>query len=112
FFMNSRSIVAVAGGDPGRLGYGTEVKALRITITVRRGLSSFRLAAVVAPEGGAKTVATSASPTPDGNTPGNPDADSDSPLASSSQPATAVPEVVDLKYPFTFLEIRENDSAV
>jgi hypothetical protein len=32
--------------------------------------------------------------------------------ATSNSPATAVAKTADLKYPFTFLEIRENDKTV
>lgn len=108
FFKNARSVSAVSGADVSRLGYGMEVTALRVTITVREGVSSFRLSAVVAPaQGGAKVVRPS-NPTASGE---------DSAEAASGRtgvantPATAVPEQADLKYPFTFLEIRENDSA-
>jgi hypothetical protein len=116
FFKNNRSIAAVAGGQPARLGYGFTVQALRITVTVRQGQSSFRLTAVVAPEGGAKVVpasnATTATDT--ASSPTTPSANTATPTSTTSAttPATAVPETTDLKYPFTFLEIRENDSTV
>lgn len=116
FFKNTRSIAAVAGGQPSRLEYGFTVQALRIIVTVRQGQSSFRLSAVVAPEGGAKVVpasnataatdASNSATTPAATTAAAPAS------ASSSTSATAVPEATDLKYPFTFLEIRENDSTV
>ncbi len=116
FFKNTRSIAAVAGGQPARLGYGFTVQALRIIVTVRQGQSSFRLSAVVAPEGGAKVVpASNATPTTDASTsPTTPATTTAAAPASAaaSNPATAVPETTDLKYPFTFLEIRENDSTV
>ena len=116
FFKNTRSIAAVAGGQPARLGYGFTVQALRIIVTVRQGQSSFRLSAVVAPEGGAKVVpASNATTATDASTSTTPPATTtaDAPAsAASSTPATAVPETTDLKYPFTFLEIRENDSTV
>ncbi|HEY8992056.1 MAG TPA: hypothetical protein VIM46_08780 [Luteolibacter sp.] len=122
FFKNARSIAAVAGGQSSKLGYGFTVQALRITVTVRQGVSSFQLSAVVAPQGGAKVVPASNSTTTET------DAESDATTATSSiattaqpataasapdsSPATAVPETTDLKYPFTFLEIHENDKAV
>lgn len=108
FFKNARSIAAIAGGEPERLGYGFDVRALRITVTVRQAISSFRLSVVVAPEGGAKVVsaggdastATGANAAPSAETPAPADAD-----ATTSR-------TTDLKYPFTFLEIRENDSVI
>ncbi|MBC8040578.1 MAG: general secretion pathway protein GspK [Opitutaceae bacterium] len=111
FFKNARSIAAVAGGQAGQLDYGFTIQALRITVTVRQGQSSFRLSAVVAPEGGAKVV-----PASNATAPTTEDATAAVPAApatpAASTPATAVPEATDLKYPFTFLEIRENDSTV
>jgi general secretion pathway protein K len=124
FFKSTRSIAAVAGGQPSKLDYGMTVQALRITVTVREGLSSFRLSTVVAPvEGGAKVVPPSNVATTNGestegtgSTPSTttPSTQTTKPAtaAASNTPATAVPEAVDLKYPFTFLEIRENDKTV
>ena len=126
FFKSTRSIAAVAGGQPSRLEFGMTVQALRITVTVRQGLSSFRLTTVVAPvQGGAKAVPASnvattdedtagttnnsANPTPAVATPAN---NAAKPAATANSPATAVAQPVDLKYPFTFLEIRENDKTV
>lgn len=120
FFKSVRSIAAVAGGQPSKIGYGMTVKALRITVTVRQGLSSFRLSTVVAPADGAKVVpasnvgtTTTAATDTAGTTTSTTTRQAAQPAASqSSTPTTAVPEAVDLKYPFTFLEIRENDKAV
>jgi general secretion pathway protein K len=121
FFKNARSIAAVAGGQPSKLGYGMTVQALRIIVTVREGLSSFQLATVVAPADGAKVVPASntqekdaaAAPAGDKDAPPEPPpATPATPAEPSSSPATAVPEAADLKYPFTFLEIRENDNKV
>jgi len=116
FFKTTRSIAAVAGGETSGLGFATTVQALRITVTVRQGLSSFRLTTVVAPTGGAKIVSASNADAGDsseaaeaaGAEPSRPTP----PPVASNTPATAVPKTVDLKYPFTFLEIRENDKSV
>ncbi len=115
FFQNTRSIAAVAGGESARLGFGTTVQALRITVTVRQGLSSFRLTTVVAPSGGAKIVSASKTDldaAPSAPPAGAPIPQPPPPTASPENPATAAPKTVDLKYPFTFLEIRENDRTV
>jgi hypothetical protein len=116
FFKSGRSVAAVAGGQLEKLGYGYKVSALRITVTVRQGMASFRLMAVVSPEGGAKVVPASSASSA---------ATQASPAAASSNKAAQKPDTkraptadktsgqpADLKYPFTFLEIRENDSAV
>ena len=108
FFKNARAITAVAGGEASKLGYGMNVRALRITIIVRQGPSAFRLSAVVAPkDGGAKVVRSADPGTANGET-----AEGTKAAVATDTPKTAVPETVDLKYPFTFLEIRENDKAV
>lgn len=126
FFKTARSIAAVAGGQPSKLGYGFTVQALRITVTVRQGVSSFRLSAVVAPQGGAKVVPASTTTTTETAAASGSDTSTSSSsttatagktstavaASSDSSPATAVPETTDLKYPFTFLEIHENDKAV
>lgn len=111
FFKNARSVAAVAGGEASRLGYGFTVKALRITVTVREGLSSFRLSVVVAPDEGAEVVPASNATTTETETTETATSAKQT-AGTSSAPATAVPESEDLKYPFTFLEIRENDSTV
>jgi len=126
FFKSTRSIAAVAGGQPSRLEFGMTVQALRITVTVRQGLSSFRLTTVVAPgQGGAKAVPASNVVTTDEDTAGTTNNSTTptpavatsannaaKPAATANSPATAVAQPVDLKYPFTFLEIRENDKTV
>ena len=109
FFKNASSVAAVAGGQLEKLGYGYKVSALRITVTVRQGVSSFSLTAVVAPEGGAKLVPVA--------TPAVTSTNAAQPAATSA-PVPTDPNAAktndlksnDLKYPFTFLEIRENDS--
>ena len=106
FFKSARSVAAVAGGQLAKLGYGYKVNALKVTVTVRQGVSSFRLMAVVAPEGGAKLVAASTA-TAAGTTGATPTT-----AAPTSAADKAAAKAADLKYPFTFLEIRENDSAV
>lgn len=117
FFKSVRSIAAVAGGQPSKLGYGMSVQALRITVTVRQGISSFRLSVVVAPADGAKvvpaggTTAAGAESSEEGAAT-NGKTTSSTATDTASAPTTAVPDAADLKYPFTFLEIRENDKAV
>lgn len=129
FFKTTRSVAAVSGGQAARLGYGVTIQALRIIVTVRQGLSSFRLSVVVAPSGGAKVVPASNVTTNDNtSTTGNTSSTSGTQTATGAQtgtqtaaqpaasqsnsPTTAVPDPIDLKYPFTFLEIRENDVTV
>ncbi len=110
FFKNARSVAAIAGGQIERLGYGYNVKALRITVTVRQGVSSYRLSVVVAPKGGATLVPPVSAATPGQATAGAGD-QPPSPVPVPEPDKTGAQEA-DLKYPFTFLEIHENDRAV
>lgn len=112
FFKNARSVTAVAGGQLAKLGYGFKVQALRITVTVRQGVSSFRLTVVVAPEGGAKVVATSGAADSGQSEAGSNKSTPRSQTSPTSAAAQGSANAAELKYPFTFLEIRENDSAV
>jgi general secretion pathway protein K len=104
---------ALLGGSALPPGFGTEIRALRIDITLHQGRSIFRLSAVVAPPGGAKTVQTTA-------TVANATADDDdqaaSPPPAPQNSATgaanakgAEDAAKKLNYPFTLLEIKEND---
>jgi general secretion pathway protein K len=119
FFKTTRTVAAIAGGQPEKLGYGTTVQALRIRVTVREGRSSFQLTAVVAPQGGAKVVPASNVTTQDASntaaaTASSPATNTAPAQTTQSQtgPATAVTPPPELNYPFTFLEIRENDMPV
>lgn len=120
FFKSNRSIAAVAGGQPAKLGYGTTVAALRIIVTVHHGRASFQLTAVVAPKGGATAVppsnvtSTTTTTTDQAGTATSNTTDQQAQPSKSqaSTASTAVPPAVELNYPFTFLEIRENDKPV
>ena len=101
---------------------GTQVSCLRIDVTVREGRTAFRLSAVIAPPGGASappanppaTAIDAPASNPGGadRTPG-----SDSPVPPVAATATTAntttaegtPNQPALNYPFTLLEIREND---
>lgn len=134
FFKTTRTIAAVAGGQPAKLGYGTTVAALRINVTVRHGRGAFQLTAVVAPDNGATAVPPSnvtSAEVPDASST-SADKSSTTTTANTSTPAasttvnqkaqpsksqaqttpTAAPTPIKLNYPFTFLEIRENDNPV
>ncbi|HTJ78278.1 MAG TPA: hypothetical protein VL357_04720 [Rariglobus sp.] len=120
FFKNTREVAAVAGGQPAKLGYGTSIAALRITVTVHHGRASFQLITVVAPQGGATVVPPSNVTSTTTTTTDSSGATSSTTDDQAAQPAqsqsaatpTAVPTPVELNYPFTFLEIRENDKPV
>jgi general secretion pathway protein K len=105
YFRGISDVTGALGGNASLQGFGTEVRALRINITVRDGTNTFRLSTVIAPPGGA-TVATAPSQGASSSAAGSPAATS----ASTSAPLTetAVPDVKKLDYPFKVLEIRED----
>ena len=103
FFETAADAASVLGAQPP--GYGTQISALRINLTVREGRTQFRLSVVVAPEGGAtavKEIAANTSESPSVNA--TPSAPAAKPAATAENSAGAKK----LKYPFTLLEIREN----
>lgn len=120
FFQDAAEAQRIALGTGGATGgFGASIAALRIRITVLDGKTSYRLTAVVAPPGGATAVTTTAtsqkvrSRGPAGRQPGGPPASVPAASASSQSRASTgqgqAPAARDLRYPFTLLEIREND---
>lgn len=120
WFSSSSDITGVVGAEGNARDFGTTIAALRITITVRDKAARYILCAVVAPQGGATTVQTTAtdvrngsSTSSSGRTAGNSGL-GNTPMqststATASQTAAASTVNTNLKYPFTILEIREND---
>jgi len=110
YFRNIGEASGYLGTDTsGAEGLGVEIKALRIIITVRDGLSHFRLNTVVtpAPGGGAKAITTKAAPKNQvaaSAAKSGTDAQAKTAQESSKSSSTAT-----LNYPFAILEIREND---
>jgi hypothetical protein len=114
YFQDVAQAQTIAGQGGDATGFATTISALRITVTVHEGKSEFRLAAVIAPQNGATTVketatsqrgqtsATSAQSTSDRQT--APDAQTNASGAQSNRAASQ-----NLRYPFTLLEIRENN---
>jgi general secretion pathway protein K len=112
YFQTMADAQRVAG-PAGNLGaFGITISALRIFVTVHDGTSQFRLAAVVTPQGGgATTVTTTATAQRTQASAGSARTAAqqrNQPNAgqANNRQATAA---TSLKYPFTLLEIREND---
>ncbi len=110
--LNTATTIVGKGGDPNL--FTTTISALRISITVHEGAAQFRLVAVVAPlQNGASTIQATASSIraqTASNTPGSSGSTtqpSNTPTASTN--AKAASNAKKLNYPFTLLEIREND---
>jgi hypothetical protein len=106
-------------GDTG--AFATTISALRVIITVRDGRTEFKLAAVIAPPNGATTVNTTATAARTETSAAgaqNASKQQNRPNAGmavvqpGAAPATAAQNkgaARNLRYPFTLLEIREND---
>jgi hypothetical protein len=103
FFKDPAEVSNVASGSSARADFGVAISALWVTVTVVEGRGVFQLRALVAPPEGAK-VASPKQPT-DAPPPPNP------PNPPRTQATNAAPLAPSLNYPFTVLEIRENDSS-
>ena len=119
FFQNTGDAARITGGTGGNsAAFATTISALRVNVTVHDGRSQFRLAAVVTAGNAAQTVQTTATPatakpSASGSSATNPPATAAT--AAPSRAATAATATGqnaasrNLNYPFTLLEIREND---
>ncbi|MGC4072710.1 MAG: type II secretion system protein GspK [Nibricoccus sp.] len=106
-FKNANDIAGVLGAKSEAAGkVGTEISALRVIVTVREGLNSYRLAVLLAPSGGAKAPGAGSlnKKTAEQNNTSTQGGNSSAAAASGRNTAT----VKSLNYPFTLLEIREN----
>ncbi|MFA5265042.1 MAG: hypothetical protein WC378_14555 [Opitutaceae bacterium] len=114
YFKSSSDVAAVAGSEIPGAGFGTEIRALRIIVTVQEGRASFRLNAVVsfAGSGGAKIVDTKATPEKPRDNAKSDSSDSKKSAAAASAASSKKSSSGDapsINYPFTVLELREND---
>jgi general secretion pathway protein K len=105
FFETPAEAAGILGAQAALTGYGTQISALRINLTVREGRTSFRVSVVVAPSGGATAVKEIAVSGRETNTERTPE-----PAAAPSEQTNGENQAgaKKLKYPFTLLEIREN----
>ena len=119
YFQNMADAQRIAG-PTGNLGaFGITISALRIFVTVHDGSSQFRLAAVFTPQGGGATTVTQTATSQRaqtsagaGGTPAQQQNQPNAGQANNRQTQTAgrqSPAAASLRYPFTLLEIREND---
>jgi hypothetical protein len=116
WFQNASTLATVAGAGGNAGAFGTTITALRVNITVHDGRSQYKLSAVVSPQGGAtinQTAATNA--TAAANAPSS-SATTSTSITNSNQPsttatgaATAAAASQSINYPFTVLEMLEDD---
>lgn len=121
YFHNAQEVAGLVSQGTAGSKLGTEVRCLRVTITVREGQALYRLSAVVAPPGGAALPpATPPASTSTSNADSTATQDNATTGAGSSAAAAAPTSAAAagsqaqpaLNYPFTLLEIRENDGIV
>lgn len=112
YFKDTSELASVVTGDVSKGDLGTEISALRIIVTVQQGRAIFMLNAVVTSSGngGAKVVTTQAThetldaqPASEGNGPGA------KKTASAKKNKQSKAGEASMNYPFTVLEISEND---
>lgn len=114
YFKSGQDVSALIGAASPAAKLGTQIAALRIIVTVHQGHSSFRLNMVVAPQGGAKIPPRKSASNPSQNDPNAAPSTGNSTAAPPPSTGTATSGAASntaksLNYPFTILEIREND---
>lgn len=118
WFLSATDLGALVGSFGNVRSYAYTVSALRILITVTQGKAVYRLSAVVAPsQGGARTVETTATDVQNGSSnSGTGETNTASTATAQSMPTTspnaaqqAAAAQVNIRFPFTILEILEND---
>jgi len=121
YFQNPNEAQRIAGpaGDTG--AFASTISALRISVTVRDGRTEFKLMAIIAPPSGATTVQTTATSTRTQTTGAAAQTAAQQQNRPNAAQAATRPGAGaggsqanagvggNLKYPFTLLEIREND---
>jgi hypothetical protein len=122
YFQNPTEAQRIAGPTGNTGGFASTISALRITLTVRDGRTEYRLSTVIAPPNGAKTVQATATSTRTQTSASSaktaqeqqqrPNATQAAPPPGAAKGGTNAQNTGaarNLKYPFTLLEIREND---
>jgi general secretion pathway protein K len=114
-FQNPADAQRIAGPTGDANAFSPTISALRITVTVRDGHTEYKLSTVIAPPGGATSVQTTATSTrtqasaasANSGQPNRPNTTQPNPRPPTASQQNPNPR--NLKYPFTLLEMREND---
>jgi general secretion pathway protein K len=107
YFQRANEVATVLGAQSLPQGFGAEIQALRIEVTVREVLSVYRLGVVVAPPGGARPVKAVKKEGEEVE-----ETTTAAPAAPATGARAGANEPPPINYPFTLLEIRENDAPV
>jgi hypothetical protein len=116
WFQNASTLATVAGAGGNANAFGTTITALRVNITVHEGRSQYRLSAVVSPQGGATTNQTNATNATSAANAASAPATASTSITSTNQPSTSATGAAtsaaasqSINYPFTVLEMLEDD---
>jgi hypothetical protein len=116
WFQNASTLATVAGAGGNANAFGTTITALRVNITVHDGHSVYRLSAVVSPQGGATINQTAATNATSAATAASASSTASTSITNTNQPtttatgaATAAAASQSINYPFTVLEMVEDD---
>ena len=114
WFSSPVTLGAVAGLGGNTAPFTTTISALRILVTVHEGSTRYRLSAVVAPQGGAtinQTNATNPVAAAKNAAPATatPVTNASQPSSTATSAATAAAASQSINYPYTVLEMLEND---
>jgi general secretion pathway protein K len=120
WFNSAGDLGPIVGSEGGNVqGFAYTISALRILITVHEGNSQYRLSVVVAPSsGGARTVQTTATDMQQGasnsgsgeTTTATSATNTAAPTTTPTSAQTSAASAYNIKFPFTILEILENDA--
>jgi len=114
WFKDTTTLASVAGLGGSATPFTTTITALRIIITVHEGKSQYHLSVVVSPRGGATLNQTNAVNATSGRTgasasTGGTITSQAAPSSTTATPSTAATVPQNINYPFTILELLEND---
>jgi general secretion pathway protein K len=104
YFKSGQDVANLLGMQTPAAQLDTQIKALRIIVTVWEGQSSFRINALVAPPGGATVPVVQTTTNENSEQSG-----SQQPSENNGSAGNAAQTAKKLNYPFTILEFREND---
>ncbi|MFT3782945.1 MAG: type II secretion system protein GspK [Nibricoccus sp.] len=107
YFKSPEDAAAIVGAQSPATQLSTQIRALRIIVTVREGQSSFRINTLVSPPNGATIPVVQ--PTQKDTSSQNSSQTQPTPTPSAGSSSSSTQTAKKLNYPFTILEFREND---
>ncbi len=107
YFKSVEEAAAILGAQSPAGQLDTQIRALRIIVTVREGRSVYRINTLIAPPNGA-TLPVSQT-VPDATEGNAQDQSSNNAASQAATTSESIQSTKKLNYPFTILEFREND---